>query len=217
MIPYRSLQSPAAPRWRAVHRPGQPIPSTRTDFRSWTAGPPLLGLVSVLIGFSLAIYLLPADVEPADALRLPSLLFVLSLSVLPVLAAVRDPKSIVRAEHVLMLAPAYWLLLDPLQGRYPLVGVGREEVQRSFTAIALFSAGALFALIQRPWPIPLGSLRDSPNRAPHQVVLRGWCGGVRARIHEIRRSVEFRPCRDEERSGRRPVGRRVEPRFDGRD
>ena len=87
-----------------------------------------------MVGLLLAILLLPLDVEPRGALRLPALLFIVSLAIIPILAGIRDPKSIFRAEHMLLVAPVYWLLLDPLQGRYDLIGVEREQVVRSFIA-----------------------------------------------------------------------------------
>ena len=111
-------------------------------------------MTSVLVGLFFAIVSLPADVVPRDALRLPALLFTLSLCLVPGLAALRDPKSIFRAEHILVMAPVYWLLLDPLQGRFEMVGMRREEIERTFIAIALFVSGAWVAFLQRPRRAP---------------------------------------------------------------
>ena len=127
--------------------------SIPSDFRPWDIDHPLAGL-SVMVGLFLSIYSLPIDVEPRDALRTSELFLVFSVCLIPALAALRDPKSLFRAEHVLLMAPVYWLLLDPLQGRYENIGVGHDEVEKSFTAIALFIGGAWFAFIQRPWRMP---------------------------------------------------------------
>jgi hypothetical protein len=139
--------------------PGEPLrasygpPSPRRALRLWAIDDPMT-ILAMVVGLIFAIFSLPADVEPPDALRVPVLFFTLSLCVVPVLAAFRDPKSIFRAEHVLVMAPVYWLLLDPLQGRSEFVGVDREHVQRSFIAIALFVLGAWIAFLQRPWRTP---------------------------------------------------------------
>ena len=110
--------------------------------------------VAVIAGLIFASFLLPIDVQPRDGLRLPALLFSLSLCSVPVLAALRDPKSFFRAEHLLAMAPVFWLLLEPIQGRTDLDGVSREDVQRSLAAIAIFVTGAWIAFVQRPWRAP---------------------------------------------------------------
>src|SRR4029079_19685702 len=91
---------------------------------------PVAGIV-VMIGLLFANLMLPAEVEPAAALRLPAFLFVVSLCLIPALSALRDPKSIFRAEHILLVAPVYWLLLDPLQARYDMAGIDRQQIQKS--------------------------------------------------------------------------------------
>lgn len=104
--------------------------------------------------FGCAILSIPPDIEERTALRLPSLLMTLGI-VAPVLTAMmRDAKIVLRAECVVVLSPIFWLLIDPLQGRYDLAGLTPEDVQRSFTAIALFVAGVWLATIWRPRQAP---------------------------------------------------------------
>src|SRR5690349_13061794 len=97
-----TLRLPALP-VRAAGRTG----SLRNDFQAWATDLPVAGLVSVFVGVLIAVILLPEDVEPHDALRLPAGLFILSLCLIPALTVFRDPKSLFRAEHVLLMAPAY--------------------------------------------------------------------------------------------------------------
>src|SRR4051812_38626621 len=97
------------------------------DFQLWTIDHPVAG-VAVLVGLLLSIYMLPMDIASPDALRFSTLLFIGSLCFVPCLAMLRDPKSIFRAEHVLVTAPVYWILLDPLQGRVQMPGVSQEDV-----------------------------------------------------------------------------------------
>lgn len=134
-------------------RAGCRSPFLGADPRLWAIDDPMT-VLAVMTGLIFIIFSLPANVEPRDALRVPTFGFILCLCLVPGLAALRDPKSIFRAEHVLMMAPVYWLLLDPLQGRFELVGVTKEQVEQSFIAIALFLFGAWIAFLQRPWRMP---------------------------------------------------------------
>ena len=124
--------------------------------------------LTMMIGFACAIYAIPADVEPRDALRLPALLGIVAVCLVPALSILRSPKSIFRAEHVLIMSPAYWLLLDPLQGRLDVSGVDREWVVRSFVAIAAFVAGASLAFLQRPWRAPAFITSTATMKLPTQ-------------------------------------------------
>ena len=146
----------------AANRQWRPAPSDArwVSRASLRGGAPIANIdhpitaVAVMVGLLVAIQLLPADVQARDALRMPALVFALSLCAVPVLTAFRDPRSVLRAEHILLLAPIYWILLDPLQGRYGMGAVDQEAVRRSFLAIALFVAAALVAFLQRPWRMP---------------------------------------------------------------
>src|SRR5260221_2333586 len=77
----------------------------RSGARTMTVDHPFAG-VTVLTGLVLAILALPADVVPRGALRAPALLFVCSLCLVPALTVLRDPKSMFRAEHILVIGPA---------------------------------------------------------------------------------------------------------------
>jgi len=113
-----------------------------------------LTAVVVMFGLLFATLLVPNDVEPRAALQIPALVFVIALSLIPVITILRDPKAVFKAEHVVMLGPVYWLLLDPLQGRFEMRGLERDAVERAFLAIALFVAGAWVGCIQKPWRLP---------------------------------------------------------------
>jgi hypothetical protein len=121
--------------------------------QTWAVDHPASAIVT-MVGLLVAIILLPDDVEPSGALALPTAVFVASLCLVPLLSSLHNLKNVFRAEHVLMLSPVYWLLLDPLQGRGELIGVAPTDVQRSFIAIAVFILGAWFAFLQRPWRAP---------------------------------------------------------------
>jgi hypothetical protein len=126
---------------------------------------PVTGLM-VISGLLIVCISLPQHLESREALRFPALFFVLLICAVPGFAVFSDPKSILRAEHVLLMAPVYWLLLDPLQGRIEMVGDHSEEVYRSFLAIGVFLAGAWIAFTQRPWSVPAFVMLTTRAEAP---------------------------------------------------
>ena len=118
------------------------------------AGNPALGIAGVLGGTLAAVSLVPEDPSPKGALFLSGLVMAMGLASAPLSAAFRDPKSIVQPQHLLMLAPIYWLLLDLIQQAYPLEGIYRPEAVASFVAIGLFFGAAWIGIAQRPWKLP---------------------------------------------------------------
>src|SRR5690242_13188133 len=100
---------------------------------------PMLGIGATLAGTGLALMFLPDDPQPKGALVTSGVWMALGLLAAPVYAARRDARRLLRAEHVLTLAPIYWLLLDLLQGAYDMTSCTHEDVTRSFIAIAVFS------------------------------------------------------------------------------
>jgi hypothetical protein len=76
------------------------------------------------------------------------------LALAPVTAAVRYPKTLLRGESLLTVAPIYWLLLDLLQGVYSMDGITATEVRQAFFAIGLFVVMVWIGSARRPWTTP---------------------------------------------------------------
>ncbi len=121
---------------------------------SGTTTYPALGILATGIGTMLAVSLIPVDSQSQGALFAPALAMTIGLLTAPVVAAVGDPKSLLRGEHLLAIGPIYWLLLDLLQGAYPMEGIEREQVRIAFIGIGLFVVAVWIAALQRPWAIP---------------------------------------------------------------
>lgn len=117
-------------------------------------GHPLLGILTIVLGVVGAIAALPDDVTAAGAVRLPALILAVALCLVPFLQAFRHPTALLRAEHILVMSPVFWLLLDPIQGSYDLPGIGPGDVAQTFLAIGLFAAGVWLAQLGRPWVLP---------------------------------------------------------------
>src|SRR5947208_8696491 len=116
---------------------------------------PWLGLVALAFATPIAVLMLPKDIENPGAVFVSALILTAALMAVPVARALKAPLSIVRAEHLLMLGLVYWLLLDLLQGEYPLAAVSREGMRSALVAVAVFGAGIWVSSLFRPWALPL--------------------------------------------------------------
>src|ERR1043166_1029100 len=114
----------------------------------------LLAIISTVIATTLAILLIPEDAATEGALFYPALVMSAGLAFAPVVAALRYPKALLRGESLLSFAPIYWLLLDLLQGVYPMQDITADQVRQAFLAIGIFVVMMWLGSIRRPWRIP---------------------------------------------------------------
>ena len=114
----------------------------------------LLGILSTSIATAFAILLVPDDPGREGALFYPALVMSLGLATAPVVAAFRYPKSLLRGESLVALAPIYWLLLDLLQGVYSMEDIGADQVRQAFLGIGIFVVMVWLGAIRRPWKLP---------------------------------------------------------------
>ena len=115
---------------------------------------PAIGIAATLIATFVAVNLIPDHPEPEGALFWSALALSAGLLVAPVAAAFRQAKALLRAEHLLVLAPIYWLLLDLLQGAYPMDGISVVEIEEAFTGIGIFVCCVWIGSTGRPWQLP---------------------------------------------------------------
>jgi oligosaccharide repeat unit polymerase len=138
----------------------QPAISTKphglelTASLSGTTRFPLLGIVATILGTFGAVNLIPEDPRSEGALFFSALALSVGLAAAPLAAALRDPKSLLCGEHLLALAPIYWLLLEPLQGAYALETVQPEQISQAFIGIGLFVVAVWLTAYGRPWKVP---------------------------------------------------------------
>ncbi|HEY0729341.1 MAG TPA: O-antigen polymerase [Pyrinomonadaceae bacterium] len=121
---------------------------------------PGIGIAAVTVATVAAVNLIPEHPEPEGALFWPALVLTLGLLIAPAAAAFRQPKALLRAEHLLVMAPIYWLLLDLLQGAYSMAGISVSEIEYAFIAIGVFVACLWLGSMGRPWRVP-SFIRDS--------------------------------------------------------
>ena len=128
-----------------------------------------LGIVATALGTFLAVSFIPDDPAPRGALFLSALALAAGLAAAPLAAAIRYPKSLLRAEYLLALAPIYWLLLDLLQGAYPLRGISPEQIEGAFISIGLFVVALWVAVTYRPWSVPAALVRSTSEEFSTKV------------------------------------------------
>ncbi|HET6977614.1 MAG TPA: O-antigen polymerase [Pyrinomonadaceae bacterium] len=114
----------------------------------------LLAILSTGIATTLAILLVPDDPSAEGALFYPALVMSAGLATAPLLAAIRQPKTLLRGECLLSLAPIYWLLLDLLQGVYAMEDITADQVRQAFLAIGIFVVMVWLGAARRSWRIP---------------------------------------------------------------
>jgi hypothetical protein len=113
-----------------------------------------VAILSIAIATTLSILLIPEDPSGEGSLFYPALIMSAGLATAPIAAALRFPKSLLRGESLLSLAPIYWLLLDLLQGVYGMQDITADQVRQAFLAIGVFVVMVWLGAIRRPWRIP---------------------------------------------------------------
>ena len=114
----------------------------------------LLAILSTSMATTLAVLMVPDDVSAEGALFYPALVLSAGLAIAPLVTGVRHPKTLLRGESLLSLAPIYWLLLDLLQGVYAMQDIGADQVRTAFLAIGIFVVMVWFGAMRRSWRIP---------------------------------------------------------------
>jgi hypothetical protein len=115
---------------------------------------PAVGLIASIASTLFAINLIPEDSSPAGELFIPAFVMTLGLIAAPLFACTVNLRAILRAENLLALTPVYWLLLDLIQGSYPMENVTPAGIEGAFIAIGLFSGGLWIATLTRPLRMP---------------------------------------------------------------
>ena len=114
----------------------------------------LLAILSIGMATTLAILLVPEDPSTEGALFYPALVMSVGLATAPFVAALRHPKTLLRGECLLSLAPIYWLLLDLLQGVYGMQDITADHVRTGISRDRDLCRVVWLAAFRRSWRIP---------------------------------------------------------------
>ena len=106
----------------------------------------------MVAGTILAIALVPQTDAGGENLVLPAMAMSVGLMTAPILAAIRELRSLLRLEHIVP-SLVYWLLLDQLQGDTFYPGLTSQDIVNGYVAMGVFATGVFAA-----------GLSEDPNR-----------------------------------------------------
>ena len=120
------------------------------------------GIVSVLVALIIALAAIPDEFANAGALFSSAVALAVGISAVPLVrATICGWRDAFRAEHFLMVALVYWILLDLLQTTYPLSEVDGNDVELAFIAIATMAVGIWTGVSLPAWRLPAPLVRAS--------------------------------------------------------
>ncbi len=130
----------------------------------------LTGIVSVLLMTVLAIMSVPANPEPAGAMRLSGVFMTFGLLAAPVISMLNDRRNVLRAENVAASALAYWVMLDLIQGAYPLENIDKGTAQLAILCVGVFVSALWLGCLPSPVSPPKSLLRIAAVNVPAPVI-----------------------------------------------
>ncbi|HEY8067158.1 MAG TPA: O-antigen polymerase [Methylosinus sp.] len=133
------------------------------------AGVALAGSAIIGAGAVLAVALTPVEYAPPGAMFWPAAVLSASLLAIPLMRGVLEGlHGLLHAENLLLVAIIYWVLLDLLQGAYPLDELGRDDVIAALETVAIFAMfiplGRLAPTLGAPKPIARAARADLPTQ-----------------------------------------------------
>ncbi len=114
---------------------------------------PVAGACSVVVGTVGAVLTVPLDPTPPGALFASGLCMTGGLAVPPVAAFLRNPRAVLRPEHVTIFGIFFFLVMDLLLGS-SLGALTASTAKGAFLAIGLFASGFWLATMFAPLPLP---------------------------------------------------------------
>lgn len=113
-----------------------------------------ISLGSIFGGVTLGLWSVPSDAAAEGALAVSGMWMCLGLAAtvgIDVIAL--GLERVFRAEHIVMLGIVYFLLIDLVEGLYP-VTVSVYAIRAAFVAIGLFASGCSLARVLPRWQLP---------------------------------------------------------------
>jgi oligosaccharide repeat unit polymerase len=143
---------------------------------------PAIGIAAAIVATFAAVNLIPEHSEPEGALFWPALVLSAGLLAAPIAAAFRQPKALLRAEHLLVIAPVYWLLLDLLQGAYSMAGISNAIIEAAFISIGIFVCCVWIGSMGRAWRVPAfirnSVAKDLPSSVYFYLAIASFLLGI---------------------------------------
>ncbi|MDW8349556.1 MAG: hypothetical protein RML49_04745 [Verrucomicrobiae bacterium] len=167
-----------SPSDQALNKPTSPQQQSRVIFPEGifhrTSIHGVQGIFFVLLATLFAILTVPYDVAPPGVLRPSALWMSLGLAA-PILARIwLKPHALFDPVNVALIAPIFWILLDPIQGSYELFNISDNEPKMSFICILLYAMGIYTATFHKPWRLPQSVWRAANVKlSPRSIFIIG--------------------------------------------
>lgn len=133
---------------------------------------PVSGILLTILSTFFAILWIPVDPYPAGALSKSAIILSLGILLSPTVSAFKNPKSLLRADILLILSPIYWLLLDLIQGVYDMEQISVDGITSAFVAISLFVIGIWISTTSIPWRPPKNLQKASTHILSVPILFR---------------------------------------------
>ncbi len=127
---------------------------------------PWLGIAGSLLGMLFAVSSVPENPSLQGALRVPALGMALGLVIGPLLAGIMNPRNFIRTENIIGVTPAYWLLVDLIQGTSAMPGITQEAARIALSMIGVCTAAFWLGTLGKPWSLPQSFVRSCSIRPP---------------------------------------------------
>lgn len=131
-----------------------------------------MGLVSALSGTIIALCLVPADVQPRGALVLPALALTLGFLFVPFVSSIGNFRNVFRPENIASSSLVYWVLLDLLQGAYPLRNISAATAEFSLLLTGGFVCFLWLGVMLPPLRAPRSLIHVAGVKTSSSAVFR---------------------------------------------
>lgn len=132
----------------------------------------VVGLIAASIGTVIAITLVPEDVNARGALRFSAFVMAIGFLFVPVLSSIGNFRNVFRCENVASAGLVYWVLLDLLQGSYPLTGIDPRTAKFALFLTGAFVSAVWVGVMMKPVPPPMALLQLATIRLSSNAVFR---------------------------------------------
>ena len=113
-----------------------------------------VGFVATASSLMVALTIFPDDPSPSGALTLPASILASGILLVPLMRAIRRSPTLLHAENLVAIGFVFWLLLDPIQGSYPLTEAQDWAIRDAFIAIGVSAVAMWVGVAFRPWRLP---------------------------------------------------------------
>ncbi len=134
-----------------------------------------MGFVAAFLGTFAAATLVPSNVSTRGALFVPAAVMAISFLFVPAVSSIGNLRNVFRAENIAASSLVYWVLLDLLQGSYPLENVSAETARFSLiltgTFVSFLWVGVMLPALRAPQSLTSIAKARVPSSAVFRTIV----------------------------------------------